>query len=105
MCLVYSTALLLEKTHSLLELRLFHCSIGEDGVCRLARAIPANSTLKNLVLMDNPLGEKGAKELVESLARNTTIEELYLSEEYKNTISNSVVEYDKVSKRVHWGLW
>ena len=52
--------------------------------------------------MQNPLGEKGAKELVESLAHNTTIEELHLPDEYKNTISNSVVEYDKFSKRVHW---
>ena len=52
--------------------------------------------------MQNPLGEKGAKELVESLAHNTTIEELHLPDEYKNTISNSVVEYDKFSKQVHW---
>ena len=102
MCLVSSTALLLEKTHSLTELRLGRCSIGEDGACRLARAIPANSTLKNLVLTHNPLGEKGAKELVESLAHNTTVEELYLPKQYKNTTSNSVVEYDKFSKRVHW---
>ena len=104
MCLVSSTALLLEKTHSLTELWLFHCSIGEDGACRLARAIPANSTLKKLTLTHNPLGEKGAKELVESLARNTTIEKLYLPDEYEDTTSNSVVEYYKFSKRVHWGL-
>ena len=102
MCLVSSTALLLEKTHSLTELRLGRYCIGEDGACWLARAIPANSTLKKLVLVQNPLGEKGAKELVESLARNTTIEELYLPDEYKNTTSNSVVEYDKFSKRIHW---
>ena len=105
MCLVSSTALLLEKMHSLTELVLIECDIGEDGACRLARAIPANSTLKNLVLTHNPLGEKGAKELVESLAHNTTIEELHLPRQYENTISNSVVEYDKVSKRVYWGLW
>ena len=102
MCLVSSTALLLEETHSLTELRLGRCSIGEDGACRLARAIPANSTLKKLFLMDNPLGEKGAKELVESLARNTTIEKLHLPYEYKNTTSNSVEEYYKFSKRVCW---
>ena len=93
MCLVSSTALLLEKTHSLTELWLSGRSIGEDGARRLARAIPANSTLKKLVLTRNQLGEEGAKELVESLAHNTTIEALYLPRQYKNTIGNSVVEY------------
>ena len=102
MCLVSSTALLLEKTHSLTELWLENCNIGEDGACQLARAIPANSTLKKLFLMDNPLGEKGAKELVESLARNTTIEELYLPDEYEDTTSSGVVEYGKFSERVIW---
>ena len=77
----------------ILTLWLSGCSIGEDGARRLARAIPANSTLKKLVLTRNQLGEEGAKELVESLAHNTTIEALYLPRQYKNTISNSVVEY------------
>lgn len=102
MCVVFSTALILEKTCSLTELSLFGCNIGEDGACRLARAIHANSTLKKLVLWNNPLGERGAKELVESIAHNTTIEELYLPRQYKDTIRNSVVEYDKFSERVHW---
>ena len=100
--MVSSTALILEKTHSLTELWLIDCNIGEDGACQLARAIPANSTLKKLGLAYNPLGEEGAKELVESLAHNTTIEELYIPKQYKDTISNSVVEYDKFSERVHW---
>ena len=101
MCVVSSTALLVEKTHSLTVLLLDSCNIGEGGACQLARAIHTNSTLKKLVLSDNPLGEEGAKELVESLAHNTTIEELYLPED---TISNSVVEYDNFSERVrvHW---
>ena len=102
MCVVSSTALILEKTRSLTELWLEKSNIGEDGACRLARAIPANSTLKKLVLWNNPLGERGAKELVESLAHNTTIEELHLPQQYKNTIRNIVVEYGKFSERVHW---
>ena len=102
MCVVSSTALILEKTRSLTELSLFGCNIGEDGACRLARAIHTNSTLKKLLLFQNPLEERGAKELVESLAHNTTIEELHLPRQYKDTIRNSVVEYDKFSERVHW---
>ena len=86
--------MILEKTRSLTELSLFGCNIGEDGACQLARAIPANSTLKKLNLVQNPLGERGAKELVESLAHNTTIEELYSSNQYKDAIRNS--------GRVHW---
>ena len=104
MFVVSSTALLLEKTRSLTELWLKACRIDEHSACRLARAIHANSTLKKLGLIRNQLGERGAKELVESLAHNTTIEELHLPEQYKDTTSNSVVEYDKVSERVHW-LW
>ena len=87
-CVVSSTALLLEKTHSLTELSLFGCNIAEDGACQLASAIPANSTLKTLVLLDNLLGEEGVKKLVQSLAHNTTIEELYLPEQYEDTTSN-----------------
>ena len=104
MCVVSSTALVLEKTCSLTELSLFGCNIGEDGACQLARAIRTNSTLKMLVLIDNPLGEEGVKKLVENLAHNTTIEELYLPEQYEDTTSNSVVEYDNFSERarVHW---
>ena len=102
MCVVSSTALLLEKTHSLTELWLIGCNIGEEGACQLARAIRANSTLKKLDLLRNPLGEEGVKELVESLTHNTTIEELYLPKLYKDSIRNSVVEYDNFSERVHW---
>ena len=78
-----STALLLEGTCSLTELHLSYCSIGEDGVCQLARAIRANSTLKKLNLRFNPLGERGVKELVESIAHNSNIE-LLLPKEYKS---------------------
>ena len=102
MCVVSSTALILEKTCRLTELWLEESNIGEDGACQLARAIHTNSTLKELSLIHNPLEEEGAKELVESLAHNTTIEQLYLPVRYKDTTSNSVVEYGKVSKRVHW---
>ena len=102
MCVVSSTALVLEKTCSLTELWLEESNIGEDSACQLARAIHTNSTLKKLDLRDNPLEEEGAKELVESLAYNTTIKKLHLPQQYKDTTSNSVVEYDKFSKRVHW---
>ena len=93
-----STALLLEGTCSLTELWLIDCSIGEDGACRLARAIRANSTLKKLNLAGNPLGEGGAQALVESIAHNSNIE-LVLPKEYKYIIR----EYGKVSKQIVWG--
>ena len=102
--MVSSTALILETTHILTELSLFGCNIGEFSAGWLARAIPANSTLKKLGLAHNPLGKRGAKELVESLAHNTTIEQLYLPGQYRDSIRNSVVEYGKFSERVHWGL-
>ena len=96
--MVPSTALLLRRTHSLTELHLGHCSIGEDGACQLAEALSANSTLKNLWLYNNPLGERGAKALVESLAHNTSVKHLGLPKQHM--ISNSVV-YGRVSNRVH----
>ena len=91
MCMVSSTALLLEGTCSLTELDLSYCSIGENGACQLARAIRANSTLKKLNLRHNPLGERGVKELVESLAHNSNIE-LVLPEEYTSTSSESMAK-------------
>ena len=97
MCMAPSTALLLEGTCSLTELRLKHCRIGEDSACQLARAIRANSTMKKLNLTGNPLGERGVKELVESLAHNSSTE-LVLPEEYKYTIR----EYGTVSKQIVW---
>ena len=95
--MVPSTALLLEGTCSLTELDLSYCGIGEDGACRLARAICANSTLKNLVLARNRLGERGVKELVESLAHNSNIE-LVLPKEYQYIIR----KYGIVSKPIVW---
>ena len=100
--MVPSIALLLRRTHSLTELNLVHCSIGEDGACQLAEALRDNSTLRELWLWDNPLGERGAKALVESLAHNTSVRDLYLPQQYKDMISNSVV-YGRVRNRVHWG--
>ena len=99
--MVPSTALLLRRTHSLTELSLVGCSIGEDGACQLAEALRDNSTLRELWLWGNPLGERGAKALVESLAHNTSVKGLYLPREYKDMISNSVV-YDRVSNRIYW---
>ena len=99
--MVPSTALLLRRTHSLTELSLVGCSIGEDGACQLADALRVNSTLRRLVLVGNPLGERGAKALVESLAHNTSVKSLYLSQEYKDMISNSVV-YGRVRNRIDW---
>ena len=91
MCMVPSTALLLRRTHSLTELYLVDCSIGEDDACQLAEALSANSTLRMLGLWNNPLGERGAKALVESLAHNTSLKDLYLPHQYKDIIRNSVV--------------
>ena len=71
MCVVPSTALLLKRTHSLTELYLIGCSIGEDAACQLAEGLRANSTLTKLWLVNNPLGQKGAQVLVDSLAHNT----------------------------------
>ena len=99
--MVPSTALLLRRTHSLTVLHLNNCSIGEDGACQLAEALRDNSTLRVLSLRDNPLGERGAKALVESLAHNTSVKDLYLTQQYKDMISNSVV-YGRVSNRVYW---
>ena len=89
------------RTHSLTELYLYNCSVGEDGACQLAEALRDNSTLRMLWLQDNPLGERGAKALVESLAHNTSLKRLHLSEQYKDIIRNSVV-YGRVSNRVYW---
>ena len=100
--MVPSTALLLRRTHSLTELNLNNCSIGEDGACQLAEALRDNSTLRVLGLYHNPLGEGGAKALVESLALNTSVKDLHLSQQYKDIIRNSVV-YGRVSNRVYWG--
>ena len=99
--MVPSTALLLRRTHSLTELWLRSCSIGEDGAYQLAEALRVNSTLKLLQLVANPLGERGAKALVESLAHNTSVKELWLSQQYKDTISNSVM-YGRVRNRIRW---
>ena len=99
--MVPSTALLLRRTHSLTELYLVDCSIGEDGACQLAEALRDNSTLRVLGLYHNPLGERGTKALVESLAHNTSVKYLYLPRQYKDIISNSVV-YGRVSNRVYW---
>ena len=99
--MVPSTALLLRRTHSLTELYLIQCSVGEDEACQLADALWDNSTLRELSLWYNPLGERGAKALVESLAHNTSVKDLYLSQQYKDMISNSVV-YGRVSNRVNW---
>ena len=99
--MVPSTALLLRRTHSLTELLLYSCSIGEDGACQLAEALRVNSTLRVLWLVGNPLGERGAKALVESLAHNTSVKDLYPPQQYKDMISNSVV-YDRVRNRIHW---
>ena len=103
MCMVPSTALLLRRTHSLTELSLVGCSIGEDGACQLAEALRVNSTPRVLQLWDNQLGERGAKALVESLAHNTSVKGLYLPQEYKDMISNSVV-YGRVRNRISWGI-
>ena len=99
--MVPSTALLLRRTHSLTELSLVQCSIGEDGACQLAEALRDNSTLKKLWLPYNPLGERGANALVESLTHNTSVKELYPPQQYKDMISNSIV-YGRVSNRVDW---
>ena len=99
--MVSFTALLLRRRHSLTELYLLDCSIGEDGACQLAEALRDNSTLRTLWLWDNPLGERGAKALVESLAHNTSVKDLYLTQQYKDMISNSVV-YGRVSNRINW---
>ena len=99
--MVPPTALLLRRAHSLTELYLGHCSIGEDGACQLADALRDNSTLRTLWLHNNPLGERGAKALVESLAHNTSVKDLYLPQQYKDMISNSVV-YGRVRNRVYW---
>ena len=99
--MVPSTALLLRRTHSLTELYLVHCNIGEDGACQLAEALRDNSTLRELWLRDNPLGERGAKALVQSLAHNSSLKSLYLPQQYEDMISNSVV-YGRVSNRISW---
>ena len=99
--MVPSTALLLKRTHSLTVLYLGNCSINEDCACQLAEALRINSTLSMLQLWDNPLGERGAKALVESLAHSTSVIDLYLSQEYKDMISNSVV-YGRVRNRIRW---
>ena len=101
MCIVPSTALLLRKTCNLTGMWLGTCSIDEDGACQLAEALTANSTLRELWLWDNPLRERGANALVESLADNTSLKALTLPQQYKDTISNSVV-YDRVSNRIFW---
>ena len=101
MFMVPSTALLLRRTHSLTELLLGSCSIGEDGACQLAEVLRVNSTLRILWLQDNPLGERGAKALMESVAYNTCVMGLCLSREYKYMISNSVV-YGRVRNRIDW---
>ena len=101
MCMVPSTALLLKRTHSLTELYLRNCSINEDSACQLAEALRINSTLRILQLWGDPLGERGAKALVESLAHNTSVKDLYLSQEYEDMISNSVV-YGRVRNRIRW---
>ena len=101
--MVPSTALLLKRTHSLTELWLRDCGIGDDGACQLAEALRVNSTLRELRLPGNPLGERGAKALVESLAHNTSVKGLHLPKQYKDMISHSVV-YGRVSNRIYWGL-
>ena len=68
--MVPSTALLLRRTHSLTNLLLGRCSIGEDGACQLAEALRVNSTLRLLWLQYNLLGGRGAKALVESLGQH-----------------------------------
>ena len=99
--MVSFTALLLRRTHSLTELYLVECSIGEDDACQLAEALRDNSILRELWLHHNPLGERGAKALVESLAHNTSLKSLYLPQQYKDIIRNSVV-YGRVSNRISW---
>ena len=75
MWMVSSTALLLEGTCSLTELDLASCSIGEDSVCRLARAIRAYSTpLKLNLARNNELGARGVQALEESLVHNSNLE-------------------------------
>ena len=99
--MVPSTALLLWRTHSLTELYLACCSIGEDGACQLAEALRDNSTLRVLSVWGNPLRVGGAKALVESLAHHTSVKDLQLPSQYKDMINNSVV-YGRVSNRISW---
>ena len=99
--MVPSTALLLRRTHSLTELSLAHCYIGEDGACQLAEALRDNSTIRVLQLRNSLLGERGAKALVESLTHNTSVKDLFLPQQYKGMISNSIV-YGRVSNRINW---
>ena len=101
MCMVTSTALLLYLTHSLTKLYLDHCNIGEDGACELARALRANSTLRELSLWNNSFEEGGAIELVESLACNTKLNMKLSKQHYGDTIHERIV-YRKVKNRVHW---
>ena len=84
--MVSSTALLLEGTCSLTELHLASCRIGEDSVCRLARAICAYSKpLKLNLAHNNELGARGVQALEESLVHNSNIE-LVLPFQYRDTI-------------------
>ena len=101
MWMVPSTARLLYSTHSLTKLYLEHCNIGEDGACELARALRANSTLRELSLWDNPFEEGGAIELVESLACNTELNMKLSKQHYGDTIHERIV-YLEVKNRVHW---
>ena len=99
--MVPSTALLLKRTHSLTELYLWGCNIGEDAACQLAEGLRANSTLTKLWLVNNPLGQKGAQALVDSLSHNTSVDDLQLPYLYNDTIQSSVV-YSRVSGRIGW---
>jgi len=101
MCVISPTALLLKRTHSLTELYLVKCSIGEDAACRLAEGLRANSTLTVLWLHNNPLGQEGTQALADSLAHNASVNDLALPYEYKDTIQSSVV-YSRVSSRISW---
>ena len=98
--MVPSTARLLYSTRSLTELYLDHCNIDEDGACELARAVRANSTLRELSLWKNLFEERGVMKLVESLACNTKLS-MKLSKHYEDTIHERTV-YRKVKNRVHW---
>jgi len=101
MCVVRSTALLLKRTHSLIELNMVGCSIAEDAACQLAEGLRANSTLIGLQLWDNQIGQKGAQVLIGSLAHSTSVCYLWLPYQYKDTIQSSVV-YSRVSSRIDW---
>ncbi|OJW50171.1 MAG: hypothetical protein BGO67_02250 [Alphaproteobacteria bacterium 41-28] len=79
----------LETNRTIKWLRLFKCSVDDEGAKNLASMLKVNGAIVRLDLDFNTIGNEGAKALAEALRVNTTLKSLSL-------VSNKLMNADGV---------